>query len=70
MFVNEQERNEENATQSKGGNRNVNHGEMVEWFITAVLNAAGSKGSVGSNPTFSAILDIWKVTQYGTVAAC
>ena len=54
MFVNEQERNEENATQSKGGNRNVNHGEMVEWFITAALKAAGSKGSVGSNPTFSA----------------
>ena len=31
-------------------------GEMVEWSIAPVLKTGGPKGSVGSNPTLSAII--------------
>ena len=48
------------------GYQNTVNGKVVEWFNTAALKTVELKGSVGSNPTFSANAS---VTQLDRVAS-
>ena len=36
---------------------------MVEWFKAPVLKTGDVQASVGSNPTLSASLPVWRMTQ-------
>jgi hypothetical protein len=45
-------------------------GGMAEWLKAAVLKTAEPKGSVGSNPTPSAIVDAERWPSWLKAAAC